>query len=264
MAEETIDAYVIFMDKVFQQFPNPTPKDINVLKRVWIAEGKSASFINKALSSAANYFRMQGIEVKFKRLPEGEGIVEFLEEYEIRALWDTIDREAKNEHLRLRNRAIVASTLYGSARRKEICLLKADDVDVIKRIIKFRKPKNKKPDFSFLNHKGAEIFREWKDFRASHRFYQKTDAMFLGEHGETLTPDGVSQLMQRLSEQSGIHVTITILRHTLGTWMRLLGADLLDIKMQMRHRNIQSTLKYVNTANKILLKKRVDECVPEF
>jgi integrase len=70
--------------------------------------------------------------------------------------------------------------------------------------------------------------------------------------------------MERLSRSPAFHVTITILRHALGTQMRLNGADFLDIKMQMRHKNIQSTMKYVNTANKVLLKERVDRYVPEF
>jgi hypothetical protein len=46
--------------------------------------------------------------------------------------------------------------------------------------------------------------------------------------------------------------------------MRIQGADLLDIKAQLRHRNIRSTLKYVNTADKRLLKERVDKYVPGF
>ena len=50
---------------------------------------------------------------------------------------------------------------------------------------------------------------------------------------------------------------------TLATTMKRNGADILDIKGQMRHRNIRSTMKYINF-DKESLKRAVDRYMVEF
>jgi site-specific recombinase XerD len=225
--------------------------------------GYSASYVNKSINACIHWLAYLGYEVvDIKRVPEhyDSATVEFLEKHQIRAIFKAID-SMEDEHLVYRNRAIIASSLYVGARRSEVTRLTVDDINISRGYVRFRAPntKNKMSDTVYMNDEAKEIFSDWLYYRQGHRYYKGKSILFLNHRGEELTPDGLTRFYQDLSQVVGFRVTPTLLRHTLGTWMYLNGADILDIKQHMRHRNINSTLKYVNTANKYRLQRRVNQ-----
>ena len=263
LTEGTIDTTLQHIHIVLRECPELTPDKLVMLKGKWMEMGYSASYINKLLNACVHWLAYIGYEdVDIKRVPEhhDSATVEFLEKHQIRAIFRAIDN-MEDEHLVYRNRAIIASSLYVGARRSEVTRLTVDDINLSRGYVRFRAPntKNKMSDTVYMSDEAKEIFSDWLYYRQGHKYYCNTRILYLNHRGETLTPDGLTRFYQDLSQVVGFRVTPTLLRHTLGTWMYLNGADLLDIKQHMRHRNINSTLKYVSTANKYRLQSRINQ-----
>ena len=82
-----------------------------------------------------------------------------------------------------------------------------------------------------------------------------TGRLFLTEYGEPVSPKGLNNAFRKASEQTGIHGTPHLLRHTFGTYELLRleqrmnqGNALLWVKERMGHRSIQTTLRYAHLA----------------
>jgi integrase/recombinase XerC len=202
---------------------------------------------------------MLGQEVKFKRIAERPGIVEYLEKNEIRELFRAID-SAENEHLRKRDKAITAAILYSGLRPSEVLRLKVGDVDLEKQEIVVRVPKNRIPSSCIIPASVLSIWTEWLTFRQKCEFYKTTLEMFLNRDFQTLTYEGIRKRFNAYSTLTGLRVTGTVLRHTLGTHLWRDSGDLLLVKQQMRHRKVDSTLRYVYQ-DKSHLKKQINKFV---
>lgn len=90
-------------------------------------------------------------------------------------------------------------------------------------------------------------------YRAKHG--TDTDRLFLTEYGDPVSPKGLNNAFRKASEQTGIHCTPHMLRHTFGTYELLRleqrmnqGNALLWVKERMGHRSIQTTLRYAHLA----------------
>ncbi len=260
----TITTTINHLRTLFKRYNVLSPDDLVSLKATLMELGYSASYVNNSINACKHWLIFLGYPeymVDIKRVPEhyDSATVEFLEKHQIRAIFRAIDN-MEDEHLVYRNKAIIASSLYVGARRSEVTRLTVYDINISRGYVRFRAPntKNNMSDTVYMNDDAKEIFSDWLYYRQGHRYYKGKSILYLNHRGETLTPDGLTQFYQDLSQVVGFRVTPTLLRHTLGTWMYLNGADILDIKQHMRHRNINSTLKYVNTANKYRLQRRVN------
>jgi len=73
--------------------------------------------------------------------------------------------------------------------------------------------------------------------------------LYHGNLGESLQANTVEKLFQRLSKKTGIKVHPHMLRHGFATERRNSGIALIDLKEQMRHKQLQSTLIYTHVTN---------------
>jgi integrase len=259
LSSGSIDIVLRYLRQISKHRARPAPEDIKTLKDRWLIEGKAPSTINKMLFATRWFFKYRGEDVAFRRAKERYGIIEYLTPEQVSALFAAIDQEP-NEFIRLRDKAIFALIIYCSTRRTELTRLKRKDVDLINRVIKLWKPKNRYPKTANIPNEAFEISAPWINFVDKHG-YPDDGPLFLTTCGNPIKTKTLKDIVKKYRRKCGFHFNITILRHTCGTHMKLNGADSLDIKEHMRHRSIASTMRYVAVEKKIMLRKTVNKCL---
>jgi integrase len=217
-----------------------------------LRQGYSHSYVNHIIFAFQHWFAWQGAPIKIKALPRNKTIPKYLTKEEAsKLLASCIDP---------RDRAIVALLLYGGLRANEVCKLTLEDVDLDRRLIRIRDPKNDVEDYVVISERCTEILRAYMSSRNGIR----DNRLFHGKNGCALTYNCIRQMLRRRSKEGGIkRVTAHMLRHTLGTQLVANGCDVSFVQKQLRHRNISTTMIYVHI-NKEMLKKAYDKYVPEF
>ena len=75
-----------------------------------------------------------------------------------------------------------------------------------------------------------------------------------GEHaGQALTEDAVNAMLRRLQKKTQIKVTSHMLRHYFANERRKNGWSLELISQALGHRNLQTTINYLNISNEELV-----------
>jgi integrase len=148
------------------------------LKNEMLDMGMQNSYINKVLITCKHFIGMQGIDVKFKVLKETEKPVDYLNHNELKLLF-TATKEESDKHLRLRDRAIMAAAVFSAIRRTEIQRLRRRDVNIDRREITIRDPKNKVPDIAVIPKLALRIWEVWLEFRDSSEGYDGKSDLFL-------------------------------------------------------------------------------------
>ena len=73
-------------------------------------------------------------------------------------------------------------------------------------------------------------------------------AVFLSRRGRRISRNQVYTLIKKYGRLAGIQKNVTphVLRHTLATNMIAHGASIIEVKEQLGHRSLESTLQYVH------------------
>lgn len=73
-------------------------------------------------------------------------------------------------------------------------------------------------------------------------------AVFLSRRGRRISRNQVYTLTKKYGQLAGIQKNVTphVLRHTLATNMIAHGASIIEVKEQLGHRSLESTLQYVH------------------
>jgi integrase len=109
-----------------------------------------------------------------------------------------------------RDLAVIRLMLSSGLRRSEVCRLDIEDVDVKSRTVTVKRGKGGKARVAVIDDDTAkEVWRMLRD-----RAAEPSSPLFLGQSGNRLTPDGLNQLVTRISARSGVPVHPHQLRHT--------------------------------------------------
>jgi integrase/recombinase XerD len=81
-----------------------------------------------------------------------------------------------------------------------------------------------------------------------HSLPEKKKALFTSRKGVRISRNRVYTLVKKYGQLVGIQKNVTphVLRHTLATNMIAYGASVVEVKDQLGHRNLETTLKYVH------------------
>lgn len=151
---------------------------------------------------------------------------------EVQAVIDVIDSK--------RDRAIFACMFASGARVSELLNIDRDDLrgNTAQIIGKGSKP-------------GTLYFDAWSmgylaDYLASRK--DSLTPLFVSGQCRRITVSRVEQLLHIYSDAAGIKKNVTphVLRHSFATDLRRNGADIFDIKEQLRHERISSTEIYIH------------------
>lgn len=208
-----------------------------------ISTYKSYNKFLKEHYNKANYnierLQTQKVEKKIPKYLTGE---------EVKLLLNSLDDSDK---LSMRNKALL-ETLYSTGMRvSEIINIKLHDVNIENKMIKVY-GKGKKERYVFLNEKATQVLQKYiYDGKVGRVMLLNTlsDYLFLNNHGNKLSRQGVTFILQTCAKKVGIlELTPHIIRHSIATHMLNNGADLRMIQMLLGHENISTTEIYTHVS----------------
>lgn len=156
----------------------------------------------------------------------------------------------------IRDKAIIAIMFEGGLRLGETLGLFIEDIEPFNNKIKIVPRKNLKNGVSVKNQAEGEVYvppyvmRFITDYIVEELVDIDTNFLFVNLHGKNkgkpMKPITVQKLFERLSKKVGFVVHPHMCRHGHGTELIESGWNLLEIKEELRHKNIQSTTIYTH------------------
>lgn len=212
------------------------------------AERNTLRNVSAALNHLAN---MTKIDLKIKPPKKPKKMPFILTEEEMTNLLDMMDELTyiyPDNLYYSRDRAIIYLLATVGLRCSEVCFLKVSDLDLRRRILNVYDSKNQKYDISIMCPGCADAIRDYmSDFKA--KKFELNEYLFPSRKSNRIRRNQIIAIVKKYSERAGIEKEVYphLLRHSLGTLMRKKGADAIDIKEQLRHRTLLSTMIYMHT-----------------
>jgi len=144
----------------------------------------------------------------------------------------------------LRDRAIVMALLYTGMRVNELCNLDMSDLHLDEQEILVRDTKTYHDRRVIISEKCVAAFQEYlKTLPDADR-----KAVFMSQKGNRISRNRVYAMVKKYGRLAGItkNVTPHVLRHTLATNMITHGASVIEVKDQLGHQRLETTLQYVH------------------
>jgi len=234
--------------------------------RAWLAHlgeaGISRRTIARKLSALRSFYKFLVSRRQVGKNPcsgirtprFGRSLPKFLGEEAVARLLETPEGE---DHLALRDAAIL-ETLYGSGLRVgELVSLNVRDVDRIAEVIKAR-GKGKKERLAPIGRRAVEAIDKYlASRRRTPDFVEvEPEALFLNRFGRRLSARSVSRLLRKYLLKAGLpgDVSPHALRHSFATHLLDRGADLRSVQELLGHENLSTTQVYTHVTTTRLKK----------
>ena len=142
----------------------------------------------------------------------------------------------------LRDRAIVVTLLYTGMRVGELCNLNFEDLHLDSQEITVRDTKTYSDRKVIISKVCVTILTDYM------QSVSEKKALFTSQRGKRISRNRVYTMIRKYAQRAGIQKNVTphVLRHTLATNMIAHGASVIEVKDQLGHRNLETTLKYVH------------------
>jgi integrase/recombinase XerD len=143
----------------------------------------------------------------------------------------------------LRDRAIVVTLLYTGMRVGELCNLNFEDLHLDNQEITVRDTKTYQDRKVIISKVCVTILTDYIQSLP----HEKKE-LFTSQRGKRISRGRVYTMIRKYAQRAGIQKNVTphVLRHTLATNMIAHGASVIEVKDQLGHRNLETTLKYVH------------------
>ncbi|MBU7028750.1 MAG: tyrosine-type recombinase/integrase [Theionarchaea archaeon] len=214
---------------------NPTEADAMQYYQYLQGQGYANSTVANIVYALNRYFQFLGKKIKLTPPKRHNRQPNFLTVEEAQALLRVIPN--------LRDRAIVTTLLYTGMRVNELCNLDMSDLHLDKREITVRDTKTYHDRKVIISEKCVCALTQYLDSLPNER-----KAVFTSQKGGPISRGRVYAMVKKYGQLAGItkNVTPHVLRHTLATNMIAHGASVIEVKEQLGHRNIETTLKYIH------------------
>lgn len=196
-----------------------------------------------------NPFSYVHMRKKHARLPR------FFYEKEMDALFESASGE---EPLDLRNSALL-EILYGSGLRVSECAnLTLEDVDFSANVLLIH-GKGKKDRYVPFGSFAQDALNEYLEHGRTilmEKHGREHTYVFVNHHGNLLTPNGISYILNQLIKKSSLTGNIYphMLRHTFATHLLNNGADMRTVQELLGHTNLSTTQIYTHVTKENLQK----------
>jgi len=234
-------------------FTDITPLHIQQFLNSLSLQGLSVSTIHRVASSVKTFLRFlvqQGFAVHvpshlhlprpLKRLPR------FLSYGEVNKIFSL----SANDHITLRNKAVLASMYFGGLRVSEVCNLRLEDVWLGNGAhLSVRMGKGGKDRLVPLSSRAREAIEAY--LRNRDAFVKNGDPgyLFLSVNGKKLDASAVYRLTRNLCQAAGIKldgIHPHVFRHTFATHLLQKGVSVRVVQDLLGHSSLTTTSRYLH------------------
>ena len=195
-----------------------------------------------------------------------QGSQTVLTQSEIKALFEATEFTESQEHIQLRDKAMLVVLYSCGLRVNEAVHLNIKDILFDKELIYVRQGKNYKERFVPINHYNLQLLEEYL-FDGRPQFYKASqcESFFIGSQGKRLGTQSFSIRLRALlkaacnEELREKKPTPHSLRHSIATHLLEQGAPIESIQQFLGHSSLETTQIYVH-----LLEKNVSSVVHEY
>ncbi len=195
------------------------------------------------------------IHLRFEKL-ESLNHTDILTQSEIKQLFKATQYSSEEEHMCLRDKAILVVLYSCGLRRNEAVHLDLNDVLFDKERILVRKTKNYKERFVPLNRKNLEILEDYI-YEARPEFYKahENEALFVGAQGKRLGGQSFKLRLRAIIKASNNQeiqerrITPHKLRHSIATHLLEQGVYIEAVSQFLGHSSLESTQVYTHLIN---------------
>lgn len=232
-----------FRVKNYLQFAGtsrPTQETLDEFRQVLHNRGLKRSTINGYSIAIKAYHKMYGETVTYKFLKVSDQIPYFFTEEDVTKIFNSIKKF---------NHFVMFNVLfYGALRVSELCSLDIDDIDLESLTIRVREGKGGTYGIALMSPQCSDILKSYLEMRPPLEI-DGQQPLFYTAYGNRWKGFEVSRLFKiykikaEITKPGGAHV---FARHTVASLMVKNGCDLLTIMEILRHKSIESTMRYLH------------------
>ena len=186
-----------------------------------------------------------------------QGLQTVLTQLEIKSLFEATEFTESQEHIQLRDKAMLVVLYSCGLRVNEAVHLNIKDILFDKELIYVRQGKNYKERFVPINHYNIQLLEEYL-FDGRPQFYKPSqcESFFIGSQGKRLGTQSFSIRLRALlkatnsSELQEKNPTPHSLRHSIATHLLEQGAPIESIQQFLGHSSLETTQIYVHLLEK--------------
>lgn len=144
----------------------------------------------------------------------------------------------------IRDQALFMLLLTSGLRRKEICNLLIEDINLEKQRVRVREmDRRQRERYVYFSKECELILQEYLNTRST----APTEPLFVNRYGRKLQPDSISLFTRRLGEKAGLKQSLhpNIIRNTFAKLMLERGMSLSFLAEILGHESYNTTLRYV-------------------
>ena len=264
-SDNTIDSYKrdieMFLSFIKDEGYSLENLDNNVIRnflRYEVVKGKSKRTNQRRIIALRRYYSwlLKNKYVKYNpfitiKTPRDEKkLPSFLHEEEVEIL---IEADAKREDfLAKRDHAIIILLYSSGLRVSELVSLRLQDINLRNRTMRIFGKGRKERIVPFSNIALDAINDYLQNCRnlilEKNEIVNTTNALFLNNKGQQITPRGVQYILKKIEEKTGINLDLHPhkMRHTFATHLLEKGADLRTIQEILGHTSLETTQVYTH------------------
>ena len=166
------------------------------------------------------------------------------------------ENNARKDHLKLRDQAIIETLYFTGVRASELVELKFDDVHLRDRVLRVIGKGDKERIVPFSEECRDTIVKYLDDDRCKMNFSNSEDSdyLFLNNNGNKLTVRGLELILTQIEKKTGLNYGLHphIFRHSFATHLLEAGMDLRLIQELLGHDSINATQVYTHVTEKAM------------
>jgi len=254
LSQRTIDIYLHSMEN-FVRFFNKPPDKISadeIMQYQYHLNMKNVSYalFNQTVSAIKFFYKnVIRTNVNFDRIfytksPKKLPVV--LSRQEITEIYKSISN--------IKHKTIFITIYACGLRVSEASMLKIEDIDSSRMMIKIRCAKGKKDRYVPLPKKLLQILRTyWITMRPKPEIWLFPTSFYENQEKQ-ISIRSIQHIIKNGAIKAGIKKNISVhtLRHSYATHLMEAGVDLKKIQLILGHKSISTTVKYIHLANNFL------------
>lgn len=256
LKEITRNGHLRSISVILKKIEYPTKENFREYIIGMHEEDYSNSHIINTIKSIEYFTEFKGTPITFAKMRRPRRLIEdYLTEAEISCMI----RVAKN----IRETAMIVFLAFSGVRNKEFCNVKVKDIDFGNNQAIIRQGKFSRDRIVNLGYKAINVLVQYlTEYKKDKEDYLFTT---IKKNNKYKTSD-LRKLAQTISKRANIgrRVFPHIFRHSLATNLILRGANILLVKEQLGHTDIQTTMNYIQRLPIQVIKTQYDYHAPSY